>query len=655
MRGYPFQKIFYQLTHVEDFSGLFLFLAGILLLVILIGIYFLIFKGLKHFVNKKIAGILSAVVLITGTVTMYHYNQDYITEAYNIIKEAARGISVRKTHMPENVHGKPTHFPKGSTAETILGEINSAKTSEELDVIKAKMEANPELKNKKEVLTKLQESAAAKKLEFDNVVANQKRKAEQAEKARQDREAMHAQAKAKRSERIRNGQDLTAQDRIAIRNSDEYKADIDFRNKNHPDKQLDYEGSPVESTIQPAPAPEAAKPATKAKSEGEIKSDNTGVSKSPAESIAQGTKQNEIENAHKYMWVRPEEVERIPDRPDQLKFDFMEEPVVTNSTKKTKGQGVMNENFWDRTMARLRANAEAEAKAQAKADAKAKERLLKEYGPEEEFEFNAKPRAKQAPKAGPVPEGASAAGQASTTPNSGAQASTGNSAKTIGGIDWGANGAAAARMVGNAARGIGNALAHPLNTTLRLIGGTALGGAAINEGTNAINHYFGDDQQVSTKDMLRHLFGGYIDKNFGTHFSEPTVVTPSITGENAPATGKEQAGTEAETAANEEQKPDKNPGTVVTNWLPESFKNISVNDYPVGGSLFGALAGGALGAGFGGLNYILTDENELSEEEKKKRSLARAMLSSAGIGAGIGGAIGGLDDWGRSSATPKKT
>ena len=96
-------------------------------------------------------------------------------------------------------------------------------------------------------------------------------------------------------------------------------------------------------------------------------------------------------------------------------------------------------------------------------------------------------------------------------------------------------------------------------------------------------------------------------------------------------------------------------GTIVTSWLPESFKNISVGDYPVGGSLFGAIAGGALGAGFGGLNYILTDENELSEEEKKRRSLARAMLSSAGIGASIGGAIGGLDDWGRSTATPKKT
>lgn len=82
------------------------------------------------------------------------------------------------------------------------------------------------------------------------------------------------------------------------------------------------------------------------------------------------------------------------------------------------------------------------------------------------------------------------------------------------------------------------------------------------------------------------------------------------------------------------------------NVVPEYFSNKE-NFGSYGHSLFGALAGGAIGAGIGGLNYILTDENELSEEEKKKRSLARAMLSSAGIGAGIGGLVGGASDYTR--------
>lgn len=81
---------------------------------------------------------------------------------------------------------------------------------------------------------------------------------------------------------------------------------------------------------------------------------------------------------------------------------------------------------------------------------------------------------------------------------------------------------------------------------------------------------------------------------------------------------------------------------------PFRGNKMNIGGYPIGHSIFGALAGGALGAGIGGLNYILTDENELSEEEKKKRSLARAMLSSAGIGAGIGGAIGGVSDFSKS-------
>lgn len=113
---------------------------------------------------------------------------------------------------------------------------------------------------------------------------------------------------------------------------------------------------------------------------------------------------------------------------------------------------------------------------------------------------------------------------------------------------------------------------------------------------------------------------------------------------------KDGSSPEASTSETEEpeaQPPQMSEGNMVERFVPGWFNELKVNDYPVGHSLFGALAGGALGAGIGGLNYILTDENELSEEEKKKRSLARAMLSGTGIGAGIGGLAGGASDFTR--------
>lgn len=304
------------------------------------------------------------------------------------------------------------------------------------------------------------------------------------------------------------------------------------------------------------------------------------------------------------------------------------------------------------------ARVKAKAKAQAKTDAKAKEKLLEKYGPEEEFEFSAKPKAEQAPKVEPGPNTAEGA----VPPNAGPQVNTQAPKSNFNAfmkivLDPKANAKDAFRL----GKGIvWDPVFHPIKTTGRAIGG-ALGTAAAATEMNIAANRLTNKQPVGLVDMFTNLPQALWnrirmkdDKN--PEWTRKVMIPAPDNPNGSGATGEDGKTTssETETAANEEQKQNKNPGTIVTSWLPESFKNISVNDYPVGGSLFGALAGGALGAGFGGLNYILTDENELSEEEKKKRSLARAMLSSAGIGAGIGGAIGGLDDWGRSAATSKK-
>lgn len=79
----------------------------------------------------------------------------------------------------------------------------------------------------------------------------------------------------------------------------------------------------------------------------------------------------------------------------------------------------------------------------------------------------------------------------------------------------------------------------------------------------------------------------------------------------------------------------------MTKWAPDIAKE------PYATAVGGAGLGAAIGTGLGALSYFLPDST-LSEEEKKRKSLLRSMLSGGFAGMTAGGILGGIDDFRRA-------